>query len=93
MMSVVEVFNDRFGPRFSPIDVFLAVSEDDDVKGERGTSSGSRRRRRRWRWSYLISLVIFSNYGTGRIGEPLEIRVVSGRSFSRSLSLFAFAVQ
>ncbi|KAF5754756.1 hypothetical protein HanXRQr2_Chr17g0794841 [Helianthus annuus] len=88
MMSMVEVFNDRFGPRFSPV-----MSEDDDVKGERGTSSGTRRRRRRWRWSYLISLVTFSNYGTGGIGEPLEIRVLSGRSFSRSFSLFAFAVQ
>ncbi|KAJ0808564.1 hypothetical protein HanPI659440_Chr01g0004781 [Helianthus annuus] len=37
--------------------------------------------------------LFFRNYGTVGIGKPLEIRLLSGRSFSRSLSLFASAVQ
>ncbi|MFS8023795.1 hypothetical protein Hanom_Chr16g01455731 [Helianthus anomalus] len=41
----------------------------------------------------FVSHVTSSNYCTVGIGEPLEIRVLSGRSFSRSPSLFASAVQ
>ncbi|MFS7929888.1 hypothetical protein Hanom_Chr04g00337691 [Helianthus anomalus] len=40
----------------------------------------------------FLSRVTFSNYGTVGIGEPLEIRVLSGCSFSRSLTLFASVV-
>ncbi|KAJ0617409.1 hypothetical protein HanHA89_Chr02g0041611 [Helianthus annuus] len=35
----------------------------------------------------------FQNYGTVGIGKPMGIRVLSRRSISRSLSLFASAVQ
>ncbi|KAM0037569.1 hypothetical protein Hdeb2414_s0013g00404761 [Helianthus debilis subsp. tardiflorus] len=34
----------------------------------------------------MIIWLLSQNYGTVGMGEPLEIRVLSGRSFSRSLS-------
>ncbi|KAJ0952451.1 hypothetical protein HanPSC8_Chr02g0072411 [Helianthus annuus] len=40
-----------------------------------------------------MSRLHFQNYGTVGIGEPMGIRVLSGVHFSRSLSLFASAVQ
>ncbi|KAJ0796959.1 hypothetical protein HanPI659440_Chr04g0168371 [Helianthus annuus] len=40
-----------------------------------------------------MSRLHFQNYETVGIGEPMGIRVLSGRSLFRSLSLFASAVQ
>ncbi|KAF5781114.1 hypothetical protein HanXRQr2_Chr11g0479731 [Helianthus annuus] len=44
-------------------------------------------------WSKFLFIVAFQSRGRVGIGEPLEIRVLSGVQFLESLCLFASAVQ